>query len=72
MVRVDRKKKMWKREEERVCGNSGGDESFVTPLNSEESVTSPQYSPLGGGEGVRGGEDPESSGGLRDGKRVEG
>jgi hypothetical protein len=52
-----------------VCGNNEGGESFVTPLNSEESVTSPQYSPLGGGEGVRGGEDPESSGGLRDGRR---
>ena len=45
-----------------VCGNGEVSKYFIAP----------QYSPLEGGEGVRGGEDPESSGGLRDGRGEEG
>ncbi len=65
MVRVN-KWEMWE-ENEGGCDNDV-DESLATPLSSGDSA-SLQYSPHGGGDGVREGEVPESSGGWRDGRR---
>ncbi len=68
MERVD-KQEMWEREGR--CDSGGVEESPATPLSSGDSVTFLQYSPHGGGDGVREGEVPESSGGWRDGGRGE-
>ena len=70
MVRVEMKE-IWKEDEGGVCGNGEVGGSSATPLSSGESVTTLQYSPHRGGDGVQEGEVPELSGGLKDRGREE-